>query len=278
MKIEKPFVCVVLLALSGAFLRADAQPATPPAAAPAPASSFTDAQKIEEVGWIIAKRSQLADLNLNSDEVAALLKGFTAAMAGKPVPYDLAKIGPEVDTLMQAKQTAYMGQLKQQNATQSAAFFAKLKDNKNVVESPTGLRYEIVSPGQGPYPKATDTVKVNYTGTLIDGTEFDSSARTGQPAEFALSGVIAGWTEGIQKINKGGKIRLYVPSRRRLPTATRAGREFPRARRSSSMWNCWTFNRLLRPPQRRRPPPPLRAAEAFGGLQSSPEFCRTSAK
>ncbi len=228
MKIEKPFMCAILLALSGAFVRAD-QPAKPNAAgtgspgndtgmagmaaltAPTAASSFTDAQKIEEVGWIIAKRSQLADLKFKPEEVAALMKGFSAAMDGKPAPYELAKIGPDVDTLMQAKQASYMGELKQQNATQSAAFFAKLKDNKNVVESPTGLRYEIVSPGQGPYPKASDTVKVNYTGTLIDGTEFDSSAKTGQPAEFALSGVIAGWTEGIQKINKGGKIRLYVP-------------------------------------------------------------------
>ena len=183
-----------------------------PRMAPEPAATFTDAQKIEEVGWIIAKRSQLADLKFSAEETAALMKGFSSAMDGKPAPYELAKIGPEVDALMQAKQASYMGELKTQNATQSAAFFAKLKENKNVVESPTGLRYEIVSPGQGPYPKATDTVKVNYTGTLIDGTEFDSSARSGQPAEFALSGVIAGWTEGIQKINKGGKIRLYVPA------------------------------------------------------------------
>ena len=224
MKIEKPFVCVVLLALSGAFAHAD-QPAksldysaqsvgndTGAAGHSFAAPTFTDAQKIEEVGWIIAKRSQLADLKFSADDVAALLKGFSSAMDGKPAPYELAKIGPEVDALMQAKQASYMGELKQQNATQSSAFFAKLKENKNVVESPTGLRYEIVTPGQGPYPKATDTVKVNYTGTLIDGTEFDSSARSGQPAEFALSGVIAGWTEGIQKINKGGKIRLYVPS------------------------------------------------------------------
>ena len=224
MKIKTPFACVILLAFSGALARADQPPIYGPSQTAgsandtgrvmplAAASGFTDAQKIEEVGWIIAKRSQLADLKFSPDEIAALLKGISSAMDGKPAPYELAKIGPEVDTLMQKKQAAYLGELKQQNAVQTAAFFAKLKENKNVVESPTGLRYEIVSPGQGPYPKPSDTVKVNYTGTLIDGIVFDSSDKNGQPAEFALSGVIAGWTEGIQKINKGGKIKLYVPS------------------------------------------------------------------
>jgi FKBP-type peptidyl-prolyl cis-trans isomerase len=173
---------------------------------PAPASSFTDEQKIEEVGWIVAKRSQLADLKFSPDEIAALVKGFNAAMEGKVAPYDATKIGPELDDFMQKKQDAYLSDLKQQ----AAAFFTKLKENKNVVETSTGLCYEIVSPGQGAYPKPTDTVDVNYTGKLVDGTTFDSSVD--KPAEFPLSGVIPGWTEGIQKINKGGKIKLYVPS------------------------------------------------------------------
>jgi FKBP-type peptidyl-prolyl cis-trans isomerase len=94
---------------------------------------------------------------------------------------------------------------------QAAAFFAKLKEDKAVVELPSGLRYAIVSPGLGAAPKPTDIVKVNYTGTLIDGTVFDSSERQGKPIEFALDKVIPGWTEGLQKIGKGGKIKLFVP-------------------------------------------------------------------
>jgi FKBP-type peptidyl-prolyl cis-trans isomerase len=201
------------MAVCGALARADDAPkaAMPDQAQPAAVSSFTDNQKIEEVGWIVAKKSQLADLKLSPEEIASLVKGFSAAMDGKPAPYELVKIGPEIDTLMQKKQTAYLTELKQKSAVQNSEFFAKLKDNKNVVESPSGLRYEIVSPGQGPFPKASDTVRVNYTGALIDGTVFDSSVNSGQPAEFPLSGVIPGWTEGIQKINKGGKIKLYVP-------------------------------------------------------------------
>jgi FKBP-type peptidyl-prolyl cis-trans isomerase len=113
---------------------------------------------------------------------------------------------------MQKRQQVALDAMKVKNAAQTSDFFAKLKDNKNIVESTTGLRYEVVKPGEGDFPKPTDTVKVNYTGTLIDGTIFDSSAKTGQPAEFPLNGVIAGWTEGLQKINKGGKIKLYVPA------------------------------------------------------------------
>ena len=71
--------------------------------------------------------------------------------------------------------------------------------------------YEVVKAGNGTFPKATDTVTVHYTGRLIDGTVFDSSVQRGQPAEFQLDQVIPGWTEGIQKVDKGGSIKLYIP-------------------------------------------------------------------
>src|SRR5215216_581442 len=112
---------------------------------------------------------------------------------------------------MHKKQTAYMGKLKQQNSTANTEFFNKLKENKAVVELPSGLRYEIVAEGSGASPKPTETVRVHYTGKLIDGTVFDSSVQRGEPAEFPLDQVIPGWTEGIQKMKKGGKIKLYVP-------------------------------------------------------------------
>jgi FKBP-type peptidyl-prolyl cis-trans isomerase len=186
-----------------------------PAAAPATAApakaSFTDAQVVEELGWFYGKKMGLAELDFSKADVEALVKGLSAAAAGKESPYELDKVGPLVDEFMQKKQGAYVAKLKQKSTADTAALFAKLKENKNVVELPSGLRYEIVKPGTGAYPKADDTVKVHYTGTLVDGTVFDSSTG-GQPVEFALNGVIPGWTEGIQKINKGGKIKLYVPS------------------------------------------------------------------
>jgi FKBP-type peptidyl-prolyl cis-trans isomerase len=188
-----------------------------PASASAPTTAtppaFTDAQLVEEFGWFIGKRVGLTELEFSKAEVDALVKGLTAAAAGKDTPYTLEKIGPLMDEFMQKKQGAYMTKLKNQNNAANAQFFTKLKENKNVQELPSGLRYEVVKQGDGSFPKPTDTVKVNYTGALIDGTVFDSTDKHEPvaPAEFALDQVIPGWTEGIQKISKGGKIKLYVP-------------------------------------------------------------------
>jgi FKBP-type peptidyl-prolyl cis-trans isomerase len=179
--------------------------------ATAPKADFTEAQLLEEFGWFIGQRVGLAELEFTPAELDSLLKGIALAASGKESPYELEKIGPAMDEFMQKKQAAYLGKLKEKNATVNTDFFAKLKENKSVVELPSGLRYDIVQEGAGPSPKADETVKVHYTGKLIDGTVFDSSVQRGEPAEFPLDQVIPGWTEGIQKMKKGGKIKLYVP-------------------------------------------------------------------
>ena len=187
-------------------------PGQPAAAAAAPvAPVFTEAQLVETFGWFMGKRIGLSELAFSPAEVEALLKGMGAAVSGKDSPYELEKIGPAMDEFMKKKQDAYMGKLKQEGLKQSSDFFAKLKENKAVVELPSGLRYEVVKQGDGAAPNPTETVKVHYTGTLIDGTVFDSSVQRNEPAEFQLDQVIPGWTEGLQKVNKGGKIKLYVP-------------------------------------------------------------------
>jgi FKBP-type peptidyl-prolyl cis-trans isomerase len=212
-----PTICLLALGLAVARaqevkLNIPGQADQPPAAGnPAAKSTFTDTQLIEEFGWFIGKRVGLTELEFSKAEVDTLLKGIALAASGKESPYELEKIGPAMDEFMQKKQQAYMSKLKDKNTTANASFFNKLKENKAIVELPSGLRYEIVKPGDGPSPKATETVKVHYTGTLIDGSVFDSSVQRGEPAEFQLSEVIPGWTEGIQKMNKGGKIKLYVP-------------------------------------------------------------------
>ena len=186
--------------------------------APAPAAtaaipSFTPDQIAEEFGWFVAKRSGVADLQFSQAEIDALTRGFTSAISGKSSPYELKVVGPEMDSYFGKKQAIYLQQLKQMNDAASTAFFAKLKGDKDVVELPSGLRYKISAPGTGDYPKATDTVSVNYAGRLVDGSVFDNSMKHGgKPVDIALDQVIPGWTEGIQKINKGGKIILFVPS------------------------------------------------------------------
>lgn len=92
------------------------------------------------------------------------------------------------------------------------AFLAENATKPGVQQTPSGLQYTIIEPGNGRSPKATDTVEVHYRGTLIDGTEFDSSYKRNQSIEFPLNGVIAGWTEGLQLLKEGGKIQLFIPS------------------------------------------------------------------
>lgn len=97
---------------------------------------------------------------------------------------------------------------------ESAAFLEKVaKDNKNVQKTESGLMYEIVEPGDANVKaKATDKVKAIYVGKLKDGSEFDNSNKHGDTVEFALNQVIPGWTEGLQLIGKGGKIKLWIPA------------------------------------------------------------------
>lgn len=92
------------------------------------------------------------------------------------------------------------------------AFLAENASKPGVQKTASGLQYLIVNPGEGRSPKATDTVRVNYRGTLLNGTEFDSSYKRKEPIEFPLNGVIKGWTEGLQLIKEGGKITLFIPS------------------------------------------------------------------
>ena len=91
--------------------------------------------------------------------------------------------------------------------------FLKQNAKKEGVKTlPSGLQIKVIKEGEGRQPKATDKVVVHYRGRLIDGTEFDSSYKRGQPAEFAVNGVIKGWTEGLQLLKEGGKAELYVPA------------------------------------------------------------------
>lgn len=208
----KSSATICLLALGLAASRAQEVKLNLPGQPAAPAkAAFTDAQLIEEFGWFIGKRVGLTELEFTKEEIDLLLKGLTAAASGKDSPYELEKIGPAMDEFMQKKQNAYLAKLKTKNQAANTAYFTKLKENKAVVALPSGLHYEIIKAGDGPAPKATETVRVHYTGTLIDGSVFDSSVQRGEPAEFPLDQVITGWTEGIQKMNKGGKIKLYVP-------------------------------------------------------------------
>ena len=113
---------------------------------------------------------------------------------------------------MQAKRVTEQKAAAEKNKSEGSAFLAKNKSKSGVKTTASGLQYEVEKEGTGAKPKATDTVKVNYLGTKIDGTKFDSSYDRGQPATFPLNGVIKGWSEGLQLMPVGSKYKLYVPA------------------------------------------------------------------
>jgi FKBP-type peptidyl-prolyl cis-trans isomerase FklB len=111
-----------------------------------------------------------------------------------------------------AKQQEKMKEQGEKNKKEGEKFLAENAKKEGVKVLPSGLQYKILAEGKGKQPTANDTVTVNYKGTLIDGTEFDSSYKRGTPATFPLNRVIKGWTEGIQLVHEGGKIQLFIPS------------------------------------------------------------------
>jgi len=113
----------------------------------------------------------------------------------------------QVQAQMQEKAKA-MGET---NKKEGDAFLAANKSKEGVTTLPSGLQYKVITNGTGPKPKAEDTVVCNYKGTLIDGKEFDSSYKRGEPATYAVNGVIKGWTEALQLMPVGSKWQLFVP-------------------------------------------------------------------
>jgi len=194
--------------------KADAPAAAPAAATPAPAAAptFTEAQIIETFGWFVAGRIGVHELKFSPEQIKEFVKGVSGAAEGKDAPYDLGKIGPAMNEFIMKRQEAAFARLKQQNQAEAEKYFAELKAKPGVKVTPRGPVCEITHAGPGPRPKAHDTGTINYTGTLLSGTVFDTTATRGQPMEIPLDKVIPGWTEGVQQMSKGGKAKLYIPA------------------------------------------------------------------
>ena len=154
-------------------------------------------------------KSQSVDINTD-----VLLKGIKDALSGSK-PLMTEKEIQETMTAFQKEMTAKHGEqtkvLAETNKKEGEAFLAANKGKEGVKTTSSGLQYKIIKDGNGQTPKATDTVTVNYSGTLIDGTEFDSSYKRGEPASFPLNGVIPGWTEALQMMKVGSKWQLFLP-------------------------------------------------------------------
>src|SRR5215469_15740324 len=146
-------------------------------------------------------------VDINPDILAA---GIKESIAGKRqlTPDQVKDIMAQFEKDMEQKQK----QLGEKNKTEGEKFLEEKKKKPGVKTTVSGLQYKVEKEGTGAPPKATDMVTVNYRGTLIDGTEFDSSYKRGQPATFPVNGVIKGWSEALQLMKQGSKYQLFIPS------------------------------------------------------------------
>ena len=155
----------------------------------------------------VSMGDQLRSAGVSPDEVssARLAQGMHDALSGKVKLTDADKqnIGSLVRTAHEAQG--------ERNHRAAAKFLAENAKKPDIVTTASGLQYKVLNPGSGASPKPTDEVTVNYRGTLLDGTEFDSSYKRGQPATFIVSRVIPGWTEALQLMKPGSKFQLFLP-------------------------------------------------------------------
>jgi len=186
-------IIVALLALCAAPLQAADQP-------------LTEEQKtLYVIGTNVAR--SLSVFSLTPAELEVVLQGLHDARAGKKADFDVTPYNQKMQELARARRRA----LGEKQAAAGKDYLEKAAREKNAVKTTSGMLFIPLTEGTGDSPKPTDTVKVNYRGTLIDGSEFDSSYKRGKPLEFKLNGVISCWTEGVQKMKPGGKARLVCP-------------------------------------------------------------------
>jgi len=164
------------------------------------------------IGADIARNFKAQEMDINND---AFVNGFVdvASEGDVKITEDQAlAVLTKYQQVMSEKMQAKANAAAEENLAKGEAFLAENKTKEGVKVTESGLQYKVITLGSGKKPLATDKVKVHYKGTLIDGEEFDSSYKRGTPIEFPLSGVIKGWTEGVQLMPVGSKYEFYIPA------------------------------------------------------------------
>jgi FKBP-type peptidyl-prolyl cis-trans isomerase len=201
------FKCLLVGTAAAAALAWDLGAADAASAATSKPLESQKAKASYGVGMNVGKsfKSDLIELDID-----AFMTGFKDALAGK----ESAVAAADLEKAMADLRADVSKKSEERAATNKKAgeeFLAKNKTNKDVKTTESGLQYIVEKEGTGPMPKATDTVKVHYRGTLIDGTEFDSSYKRKEPAEFPVGGVIKGWGEALQLMKVGSKWKVFIP-------------------------------------------------------------------
>jgi FKBP-type peptidyl-prolyl cis-trans isomerase len=218
---KKTELLLILTALAGLCVFAAAQnPSVPNAPAPKTQAGQPDSSPFKTpkekqsyaLGMYIGDNFRRQSVEIDP---TTFQQGMKDAMAGGKTQLTEDEAKSVLMALQQearAKEEEKQKQLAVTNKSEGDAFLAANKSKEGVVTLPDGLQYKILTPGSGPKPALTDTVTVNYKGTLINGKEFDSSYKRGQPATFPVGGVIKGWTEALQLMPVGSKWQLWIPA------------------------------------------------------------------
>jgi len=235
--VVRTFLVAGVILVGNAMAQTSAAPSqTPPAKKPAASAAKKTPSAAKETGTAAAKPGAVTSLTTTKEKAsyaigmnlggglhrqnidvdsAALVQGLKDTLSGNKTLLTeeearaaLMQLQSEMQAKMQAKQAAEG----EANKKEGDAFLATNKTKEGVVTLPSGLQYKILKEGTGPKPTATDSVVCNYKGTLINGTEFDSSYKRGEPATFPVTGVIKGWTEALQLMPVGSKWQLFIPS------------------------------------------------------------------
>lgn len=172
-------------------------------------SSITKAQ-LDSASYAVGVSlgSMLKQANFGQLNMTEVYKALEAVLAGDSLKINEMKANEVIQNFAMKRQAA----IGDENKAAGEKFLAENGKKDSVVTTASGLQYKLINPGSEIKPLPEDTVEVHYKGTLIDGTEFDSSYSRNQPAKFPLNGVIKGWIEGLQLVGEGGKITLYLPS------------------------------------------------------------------
>ena len=184
--------------------------------------SFCTPEKIElkddkakesySVGYQFGQNLKKLETDLDAEVLSAAIRD---ALSGKESRLTDEEMRAAVASLQERTVAVMQASIKekaQKNLAEGEKFLAENKTKEGIKTTDSGLQYKVLEEGEGPSPKAGDTVTVHYRGTLVDGTEFDSSYQRGEPATFPLTGVIPGWTEALQLMKKGSKWVLFIPS------------------------------------------------------------------
>jgi len=169
----------------------------------------TDQQKVSYVlGYQAGAQMKQQNMNVDFDTLTKAIKdgldGTKPRLNGEQAAAVMQKF--------QAEQRAAQAKIGEENAKAGAAFLAENKNKPGVITLENGLQYKIIKAGTGNKPKATDSVSVHYRGTLINGKEFDSSYKRGEPTSFPVNRVIPGWTQILQLMKEGAKWQVFIPS------------------------------------------------------------------